>query len=98
MFEGKEVKVLLANAGAGKLEWVEQVIPTPSGFRRFGSLKVGDYVYNAEGYPTMVLGIYPQGYTDVYKVTLGRKKHRMWSWAFMGHIFSHRKQKQRMEV
>ena len=70
MFENKEVKVLLANAGAGKLEWVEQIVPTPIGFRRFGDLKVGDYVYNAEGYPTMVLGIYPQGYTDVYKVTL----------------------------
>lgn len=69
MFEGKDVKVILANAGAGKLEWVEQLIPTPQGFRRFGDLKVGDYVYSVNGKPTKVLGVYPQGYQDVYKVT-----------------------------
>ena len=69
MFEGKDVRVVLANAGTGKLEWVEQIIPTPQGFRRFGDLKVGDYVYSVNGKPTKVLGVYPHGYQDVYKVT-----------------------------
>lgn len=69
MFEGKDVKVILANAGTGKEEWVEQIIPTPTGFRRFGDLKAGDYVYNADGKPTKVLGVYPQGMKDSYKVT-----------------------------
>ena len=63
------ILVLAGNNGNGKEEWVEQMIPTPQGFRRFGDLKVGDYVYNAEGKPTMVLGTYPQGVKDSYKVT-----------------------------
>ena len=69
MFEGKNVKVMLANAGAGKALSVDTIIPTPEGFKRFGDIKVGDYVYNADGKPTMVLGVYPQGKLEAYKVT-----------------------------
>lgn len=69
MFENKNVRIILANAGTGKEEWVEQIIPTPKGFRRFGDLKVGDFVYNADGKPTEVLGVYPQGLKEAYRVT-----------------------------
>lgn len=69
MFEGKNVKVLLANAGSGKCLSNDEWLPTPKGFVRNGDLKVGDYVYNAEGEPTKVLGVYPQGLKEVYKVT-----------------------------
>ena len=34
--------VINAVAGSGKGGWVESVIPTPSGNRRFGDLEVGD--------------------------------------------------------
>lgn len=64
-----KILLLCGNNGNGKEEWVEQKIPTPQGFRRFGDLKIGDYVYNADGKPTMVLGIYPQGVKDSYRVT-----------------------------
>lgn len=70
MFEGKDVTVLLANAGAGKAGWVEAIIPTPDGKRRFGDLKVGDYVFDREGNPTKVLGVYPRGMMDAYRLTL----------------------------
>lgn len=70
MFEGKDVTVLLANAGSGKAGWVEAIIPTPEGKRRFGDLKVGDYVFDRLGNPTKVLGVYPRGFMDAYKVTL----------------------------
>lgn len=69
MFENKDVKVILSNAGTGKCEWIEQIVPTPCGFRRFGDLQVGDFVYSAEGKATKVLGVYPQGMKDVYKIT-----------------------------
>lgn len=61
--------ILIGSNGVGKEEWVEQQIPTPIGFRRFGDLKVGDYVFDDAGKPTKVLGIFPQGIKDSYKVT-----------------------------
>lgn len=70
MFEGKEVQILLANAGTGKGNWVECKVPTPQGIRRFGDLKEGDYVFDRLGFPTKILKVYPRGFMDAYKVTL----------------------------
>lgn len=70
MFEGKEVQILLANAGTGKGNWVECKVPTPQGIRRFGDLKEGDYVFDRLGFPTKILKVYPRGFKDAYKVTL----------------------------
>ena len=70
MFEGKEVQILLANAGTGKGNWVECKVPTPQGIRRFGDLKEGDYVFDRLGFPTKILKVYPRGLMDAYKVTL----------------------------
>ena len=82
---------LLGGYGCGKEEWVEQVIPTPAGPKRFGDLKVGDYVFSADGKPTKVLGIFPQGIKDAYKVTLsdGRSsvcgKEHLWGIYYYSH-------------
>lgn len=65
----KNILYINGRLGTGKAEWVEQVIPTPQGFRRFGDLKTGDYVYGSDGKPTKILGVYPQGLKDVYKIT-----------------------------
>ena len=70
MFEGKEVKVLLASAGSGKGNWVECKIPTPEGIRRFGDIKAGDFVFNRFGKPIAVAKVYQRGFLDAYKVTL----------------------------
>lgn len=70
LIEKKRGKViLLGSNGVGKEEWVEQIIPTPQGFRRFGDLSIGDYVYDETGKPTKILGVFPQGIKDSYKVT-----------------------------
>jgi phosphate starvation-inducible PhoH-like protein len=42
---------------------------TPDGFRPIGSLAVGDLVVGSDGRPTPVLGVYPQGKKDIYRVT-----------------------------
>jgi phosphate starvation-inducible PhoH-like protein len=42
---------------------------TPEGWRPIGSLQVGDLVIGSNGEPTPVLGVYPQGEKDVYRVT-----------------------------
>ena len=70
MFEGKDVLVLLANAGTGKGNWVECRIPTPKGITRFGDLKEDDFVFDRCGKPTKVLKVYKRGFIEAYKVTL----------------------------
>jgi phosphate starvation-inducible PhoH-like protein len=42
---------------------------TPDGFRSIGSLRVGDLVTGSDGRPTAVLGVYPQGVKEVFRVT-----------------------------
>ena len=69
-FNTEDVTIHLASAGCGKAGWVDAVIPTPDGYKRFGSLKVGDRVFSAEGKPVKVTGVYPRGIMDAYKVTL----------------------------
>lgn len=41
---------------------------TPRGFRAIGDLRVGDFVIGSDGQPTEVLGIYPQGFKEIYRV------------------------------
>ncbi|MGW6258799.1 PhoH family protein [Streptomyces sp. NPDC055085] len=41
---------------------------TPEGWRPIGDLQVGDLVIGSNGEPTPVLGVYPQGQRDVYRV------------------------------
>ncbi|MET9860126.1 PhoH family protein [Streptomyces smyrnaeus] len=42
---------------------------TPDGWRAIGDLRVGDLVVGSNGEPTPVLGVYPQGEKDIYRVT-----------------------------
>ena len=41
---------------------------TPNGFRPIGELQVGDFVIGSDGRPTEVLGVYPQGFKEIYRV------------------------------
>lgn len=53
--------------GWGKAESLDNVVPTPDGYKRFGDLRVGDYVYGADGTPTRIVQVHPiiedYGYT-----------------------------------
>ena len=42
---------------------------TPDGFRPIGALAVGDLVIGSNGEPTPVIGVYPQGEKDIYRLT-----------------------------
>jgi phosphate starvation-inducible PhoH-like protein len=53
----------------GRAQPLDSQVLTPSGFRDFGSLQVGDLVVGSDGLPTPVIGVYPQGPKDVYRVT-----------------------------
>jgi phosphate starvation-inducible PhoH-like protein len=54
----------------GRAQPLTSQVLTPFGFRPIGSLQLGDYVIGSAGTPTRVLGIFPQGRKQVYRVTL----------------------------
>jgi phosphate starvation-inducible PhoH-like protein len=41
---------------------------TPSGFRPIGSVGVGDLVVGSDGLPTPVVGVYPQGRKEIFRL------------------------------
>jgi phosphate starvation-inducible PhoH-like protein len=53
----------------GRAQPYDSQVLTPDGFRDLGSLRVGDLVVGSDGLPTPVIGIYPQGRKQVYRVT-----------------------------
>ena len=60
--------VVVGASGSGKALLADELIPTPNGYTRNGDLKVGDYVFNRQGKLTEILGVFPQGKKDVYRV------------------------------
>ena len=52
----------------GRAQPLSTKVLTPSGFRPIGDLRVGDSVIGSDGRPTEVLGVYPQGFKDIYRV------------------------------
>jgi len=52
----------------GRAQPVTSPVLTPDGFVPIGSLRVGDLVIASDGCPTPVLGVYPQGRKEVYRV------------------------------
>jgi phosphate starvation-inducible protein PhoH and related proteins len=53
----------------GRAHPTDTPVLTPDGFRPIGSLTVGDLVIGSDGEPTPVIGVYPQGEKDIYRVT-----------------------------
>jgi phosphate starvation-inducible PhoH-like protein len=52
----------------GRAQPYDSQVLTPQGFRPLGSLEVGDLVVGSNGLPTPVLGVYPQGRKEVFRV------------------------------
>jgi phosphate starvation-inducible protein PhoH and related proteins len=52
----------------GRAQPYDRQVLTPDGFRPIGSLEVGDLVIGYDGLPTPVLGVYPQGRKEVFRV------------------------------
>lgn len=54
---------------AGKSNVCSSKLYTPNGYKIMGDIQIGDYVFDRRGKPTRVLGVYPQGKLDAYKIT-----------------------------
>ena len=66
--------ICLAAAGSGKSIPNSTIIPTPSGWRKVSEIKKGDFLFDQDGNPTKVLGVFPQGKKEVYEITFGDKR------------------------
>lgn len=53
----------------GKALLDSELIYTPYGPKRIGFADIGDIIYGDDGKLTTVVGVYPQGFVDMYKVT-----------------------------
>ncbi|HVT77542.1 MAG TPA: DnaB-like helicase N-terminal domain-containing protein, partial [Acidimicrobiales bacterium] len=62
--------VVGARPAMGKAQPVDTPVLTPSGWRAIGDIRPGDLVVGADGQPTPVLAIHPQGVIPVYRVSL----------------------------
>lgn len=53
----------------GKALLDSELIYTPYGPKEIGFVDIGDIIYGDDGKLTTVVGVYPQGFVDMYKVT-----------------------------
>ncbi len=53
----------------GRAQPLSAKVLTPDGWCRIGDLAVGDLVVASDGLPTPVLGVYPQGRKEIYRIT-----------------------------
>lgn len=82
----KSLTVLMGGINVGKAQPLDTIIPTPTGFRKFGDLKIGDKVFGSDGNETTVTGVFPQGKKEVFEINFqdGRKtkscKEHLWKY------------------
>ena len=88
-----------AASGVGKALPNSTIIPTPMGKRKVSDIQVGDYLFDAFGKPTKVLGTYPQGRKEVLYVRFkdGRVakccEDHLWSYCTIGQKESSKKER-----
>src|SRR5689334_15108352 len=54
----------------GRAQTLDSLLMTPDGWKKMGEIKVGDLVTGSDGKPTEVLGVFPQGKKNVYRLTM----------------------------
>jgi predicted phage terminase large subunit-like protein len=69
IFSDKKRIIIQAWPSSAKAQPLDATIYTPTGPVRMGDLAVGDFVVGVNGQKTKVLGIFPQGEKDIYRVT-----------------------------
>lgn len=67
--DSNEITFVDGPAGSGKAQPLDSKILTPTGWVNMGDIKVGDVVISKSGRSTKVLGVYPQGKKEVFRIT-----------------------------
>ena len=61
--------IMAHEVGYGKCEWIENDIFTPDGTKKMKDIEIGDYVIGSNGKPNMVIGTFPQGEKEMFRVS-----------------------------
>lgn len=61
--------IVVGEMGVGKAQPLDAKVLTPSGWKCMGNIQEGDEVVNPDGGTAFVVGVYPQGRKDIYRVT-----------------------------
>ena len=61
--------ILADDMGLGKMEPNNNLLFTPNGRKKMGDIVVGDKVIGSNGKSCNVIGVFPQGKKDLYKIT-----------------------------
>lgn len=62
--------LFIGPAGCGKAQPLVSSVLTTSGFKKMGEIQIGDEVITHTGSAGKVIGVFPQGYRPVYRITL----------------------------
>lgn len=65
---GEELVVLAGRTGQGKEQPLSAKVLTPDGWKLMRDMEVGTVVIGGDGKPANVVGVFPQGVKDVYKI------------------------------
>ena len=85
-YKDKFICVADGSVRSGKSQPISAHLYCPHGKKKMGEIRVGDYVFNREGKPVRVLGIFPQGKLDTYRITFHDgssavcSKEHLWSY------------------
>lgn len=64
-----DMYMFAGHSGVGKALAVTEPVLTPEGFKLMGDIQLGDLVIGEDGRSYPVVGVFPQGKRDAYKVT-----------------------------
>lgn len=62
--------VIAGETNVGKAQPLNALVLTPTGWAQMGNLRLGDSIINPHGGTSTIVGVYPQGLKQVYRVTL----------------------------
>lgn len=66
---GSDLIIIAGESSQGKALRMDELILTPTGWVKNRDLKVGDEVASVDGKPSYVVGVYPQGIKNMYRIT-----------------------------
>lgn len=66
--KGIDLVTLIGKAGSGKAQPLDADIYTPDGIIKMGDIQIGNIVCTPDGDTAKVIGVFPQGEKDIYKV------------------------------
>jgi replicative DNA helicase len=69
-FQPSDLIIIAARPSMGKAQPLDAKVLTKRGFVCMGSLKIGDEIASVDGAPSRVIGIFPQGERQLYRVEL----------------------------